>query len=263
MTSPIDDEPGGRGQGALRLPLSPLTDDRIRPIAVGSTVVVAIALLVAVPLSLGAGLVVTGVIVLVFAATWPALAGSRTPDASGVVLAIAGVVIVAAAVREDLLWGAGGVALGIIASFLQQLSRPDGREGLVLSLLAACGGLCVVTSGTLLAALGHRADARGIVVVTTVAVIGSVVGDLLLPVAWLRPFLGLVVLVVAVGAALAVRTQVEGVTLTEAIGIAAAAGTLSWSFRRVLALEPAMLGVRGQFAAGAGSVLAVGALAYL
>ena len=40
-------------------------------------------------------------------------------------------------------------------------------------------------------------------------------------------------------------------------------GTVSWSFRRVLALQPAMLTVRGQVGAGVGSVLVVGAVVHL
>jgi hypothetical protein len=40
-------------------------------------------------------------------------------------------------------------------------------------------------------------------------------------------------------------------------------GTVSWSFRRVLALQPAMLTLRGQIGAGAGSVLAVGAVVHV
>ena len=48
-----------------------------------------------------------------------------------------------------------------------------------------------------------------------------------------------------------------------AVGVAAGAGSLSWSWRRVLALQPAMLGVRGQVAAGVGSVLMAGVLVHI
>ncbi|MEO7132397.1 MAG: hypothetical protein ABIZ07_13585 [Dermatophilaceae bacterium] len=263
MTPPIDDASAARGQGSLRLPLSPVTDGGVRPLVVGSVAVVAVALLLTVPASFAAGFTAVAVLMLVFAATWPALGGSRTPEAAAVVLAVSGAGIVAAALSQDLVWGAGGVALGIVLAFLQQVLRPDGREGLVLSLLAACAGLSVVASGALLAVLGHRVETHGIVIVTLAAVLASLIGDLLLPVAWLRPFLGLVVLAVAIVSALLIRSHVDGVSLAQAIGIAAAAGTLSFSFRRVLALEPAMLGPRGQLAAGVGSVLVVGAIAYL
>jgi hypothetical protein len=48
-----------------------------------------------------------------------------------------------------------------------------------------------------------------------------------------------------------------------AVGVAAGAGSLSWSWRRVLSLQPAMLGVRGQVAAGVGSVLMVGVMVHI
>ena len=206
-------------------------------------------LLVTASVGYAEGLTTLAVLALVFAATWPALGGSHTPGATSIVLVGSGAVIISAALRADLRWIAAAVALGIVLSFLQQVLRTE-REGLVTSLLAAFGGLSVLASASLLGALGHRDDTHGLVVITMVAVLASVLGDLLLPVRWLRPFLGLVVLAAALGLALLVRPHVGGVVLAQAIGVAAAAGTLSWSFRRVLALQPAMLGARGQVEAG-------------
>ena len=52
-------------------------------------------------------------------------------------------------------------------------------------------------------------------------------------------------------------------TALTSLGIGAAAGTVSWSLRRVFALSPAMVTVRGQVGAGVGSVLAIGAIVNL
>lgn len=263
VTQPLGDESSTPGQGSLRLPLSPVADDRTRPVAVGAVIGGAVLLLVTASIGYAAGLTALTVLALAFAATWPGLGGSHTPGATSIVLVVSGAVIVSAGLRADLRWIAAAVALGIVLSFLQQVLRRTGREGLVTSLLAAFGGLSVLASASLLGALGHRDDTHGLVVITMVAVLASVLGDLLLPVGWLRPFLGLVVLAAAVGVALLVRPHVDGVIVAQAIGVAAAAGTLSWSFRRVLALQPAMLGARGQVAAGLGSILAAGAIPYL
>jgi hypothetical protein len=79
----------------------------------------------------------------------------------------------------------------------------------------------------------------------------------------LAPFLGFVALAAAILGALLAGSWFDEVGAWAAFGVGAAAGSLSWSFRRVLALQTAMLTVRGQVGAGVGSVLAVGAVAHL
>ena len=78
-----------------------------------------------------------------------------------------------------------------------------------------------------------------------------------------RPSLGFVALAAAVLAAVVAASRFAEVGTLEALGIGAAVGTVSWSFRRVLALQPAVLTVRGQVSAGVGSVLVVGAVVHL
>lgn len=95
------------------------------------------------------------------------------------------------------------------------------------------------------------------------AVGAAVVTDLLVGVRGATPFLGFVALAAAVLAAVVGASLRGEVGTLEALGIGAAVGTVSWSFRRVLALQPAMLSVRGQIGAGAGSVLVVGAVVHL
>ena len=248
--------------GSLRLPLSPAGADRIRWVSVVATLVAAVALLVAQGTGYAETLGVTLALALAVAWGWPLLTGSWTPTATTVVLAVASVAIVLSALRQDLLWVPAAVAFGILLAFSGQLVRRTGREGLVLTLLSSFGGLVVVTSGTTAVVAANSDRGQAVAVVAMAAVGAAVVTDLLVGVRGATPFLGFVALAAAVLAAVVASRGSEVGTL-EALGIGAAVGTVSWSFRRVLALQPAMLTVRGQVGAGAGSVLAVGAVVHL
>lgn len=248
--------------GSLRLPLSPAGADRIRWASVAATLVAAVALLVAQGTGYAATLGVTLALALAVAWGWPLLTGSWTPTATTVVLAAASVAIVLSALRQDLLWVPAAVAFGILLAFSGQLVRRTGREGLVLTLLSSFGGLVVVASGTTAVVAANSDRGQAVAVVAMAAVGAAVVTDLLVGVRGASPFLGFVALAAAVLAAVVASRGSEVGTL-EALGIGAAVGTVSWSFRRVLALQPAMLTVRGQVGAGAGSVLAVGAVVHL
>lgn len=247
-------------RGPVRLPLSPVSGERLRPWSVVASVVAAVAVIVAVPWGYAALLGVVGALALVVVAGWPLLGGSRTPVASGVVLGLAGAGMLAATVRADITWLPAAAAFGIVASFFHQLLRPPPREGLVLTLVAAFSGLVVLGSGALLAATGHEADSRPVVLVAMVAAAVGVVGDLLVSVRVVRPFLGLVVLVFGAGAAWLAASWSDQLTTLGALGAGAAVATVSWSLRRVLALQPAALGVLGQVTLGVGSILLAGAV---
>ena len=249
--------------GSLRLPLSPAGADRIRWVSIAATLVAAVVLLVAQGTGYAATLGVTLALALAVAWGWPLLTGSWTPTATTVVLAVASVAIVLSALRQDLLWVPAAVAFGILLAFSGQLVRRTGREGLVLTLLSSFGGLVVIASGTTAVVAANSDKGRAVAVVAMAAVGAAVVTDLLAGVRGASPFLGFVALAAAVLAAVAVATRGTQVGALEALGIGAAVGTVSWSFRRVLALQPAMLTVRGQVGAGAGSVLVVGAVVHL
>lgn len=249
--------------GSLRLPLSPVAADRIRWVSVVATLVAAVALLVAQASGYAATLGTTLVLALALAWGWPLLSGSWTPTATSGVLAVASVAIVLSALREDLLWVPAAVAFGIVLAFFGQLVRRTGREGLVLTLLSSFGGLVVIASGTTAVVAADTDQGEAVAVVAMAAVAAAVVTDLLAGVRAAAPFLGLVALAAAVLAAAVAASRFSEVGTLEALGIGAAAGAVSWSFRRVLALEPAMLTVRGQVGAGVGSVLVVGAVVHL
>ena len=260
---PASADPGARSEGTLHVPLSPAGADRVRWVTVGVTLVGALALLPAFAAGYGPTLALTLVLALVVAWGWPVLSGSATPDATSVVLALSAVAVVLSAVRDDLRWVAAAVAFGILLSFTAQLLRRTGREGLVLTLLSSFGGLAVIASGTTAVVAADSGRGRAVAVVAMAAVAAALLADALASVRAAAPALGLVALVAASAVAMLVSTRVDEVGLAGAFGIGAAVGTVSWSFRRVLALEPAMMTLRGQVGAGAGSVLAVGAVAHL
>ena len=259
-SEPFPQPPQG---GSLRLPLSPTGADHVRPVTIGAVVVAAGALAVATAGGFWAVLVTSLVLSLVLAWSWPVVGGSHTPQMTTVVLLVAAPAIIFTSLSDDLRWTAAAVALGIVLSFMGQLIRKTGREGLVLTLLASFGGLVPMASATLAVASSDVPRGRAYLVVTMSAAAAAVVADLLVRRRGLAPFLGLVALVAGIAGAAIAGVFFDEIGGWAAVGVAAGAGSLSWSWRRVLALQPAMLGVRGQLAAGVGSVLMVGVVVHI
>ncbi len=247
----------------LSLPVAPISTTQIRPLAVAAAAGGAVLLAVGAMAGYAAGLGVALVLALVLAGSWPWASGSVAPGATAAVLAVSAVLIVASALRDDLRWVAAAVAFGILASFFHQLLRPPGRQGLVLSLLASFGGLVLFASVATMVGLLHRGGMSGFIIVAMAALVAALGADLLVRSPSLRPYLSVVALVAAVVAALVTAIWFDRVAALDAAGLGAAVGTVSWSFRRVLSGQPAILGTRGQVAAGLGSVFVVGAIVHL
>lgn len=231
--------------------------------AVTATVLSAAALLAAAHLGTSVLLTVTLALALVLTWGWPAVSGTFTPVATTVVLAVSSVLIVLSAVRTDLKWVAAAVAFGIVLAFVTQLRRTTGREGLVLSLLAAFGGLVLIASGTTAVVAGHSDRGQAAVVVAMAAVLASLVGDLLTTTRLPGPALGGIAVVVSISAAVLVGLRFDALGTAAALVVGVTVGAVSWSFRRVLAQQPGIPSVQGQVGVGVGSVLAVGALVHL
>ncbi len=250
-------------------PDSTVTSDRTSavPAVQAGTIAAAVAaglvLLVAATIGYAAVLGTTLVLVLVLAWCWPVLGGSVTPRATAAVLALSALAIVPTAVRSDLRWSAAAVAFGLLLSFFAQLLRRTGREGLVLTLLASFGGLVLITSATTAVVSSNTERGSALLVAAMAAAAVAGLADLLGSVRRLHPFLVVAALVLGVLAATLVATRSASVGTGAALALGAAAGVASFSFRRVAAGASAGLGVRGQVAAGVGSVLLVGALVRL
>lgn len=245
-------------------PSAPVEVAAVRPVMLGSALLGATALLVAGQSGYGALLGATLALALVLAWGWPAISGAATPATTSGVLALSAVAVVLSALRDDLLWVGSAVTFGIVLSFLAQLRRREGRDGLVVSLLAALGGLVLIASGATAVVMTDDDRSGGaLVVVAMAAVVASLLADLLVATRLPGPALAAVALVVPAAVGLAVGLRFEAVDTAGALVLAAVAGLVSFTFRRVLTQQSGITTVPGQVGAGVGSVLAVGALAHL
>ena len=248
----------------------------VRYLTLATTLVGALVLLAADAAGQGALLAVTLALSLVLAWAWPAISGTATPRDTTVVLALSAVAIVLSALRDDLQWVAAAAAAGILLSFLAQLRRTTGREGLVVSLFSAFGGLVLIASGATAVVAGGSDRGRHIVAVAMAAVVTALVADLLGRAARRPSLFGPVAVLLGVcaaagvtfawpatGAAPAVVGVSVGVSIVVPVVVGATVGAISWAFRRVLMLQPGIGTRRGQIGAGVGSLLAVGAVVHL
>ncbi|MEO6997468.1 MAG: hypothetical protein ABI112_05240 [Terracoccus sp.] len=233
---------------------------RLGIVTLVTTVVGAGALLVAGAAGQGSMLAVTLVLSLVLAWSWPSISGTFTPQATSVVLALSAVAIVLSGLRDDLRWVAAAVAFGIVFSFFAQLRRTSGREGLVMSLMSAFGGLVLIASATTAVVVSGNERGRTIIVVAMAAVVAALVADLVVGTVQHAAVLIALAALMGGAAAVGVGLGLHGAgTVTTAL-VGAAVGALSWALRRVLALQPGTATLRGQVGAGVGSLLAVGAI---
>ena len=233
---------------------------RLGVVTLATTVVGAGALLVAGAAGQGALLAVTLVLSLVLAWSWPSISGTFTPEATSVVLALSAVAIVLSSLRDDLRWVAAAVAFGIVLSFFAQLRRTSGRDGLVMSLLSAFGGLVLIASGTTAVVVSGTDRGRAVVVVAMAAVVAALVADLIVGVVRHAALLMAVAVLMGVVAAVGVGLGLNGVGTVTAALVGAGVGAVSWALRRVLSLQPGIATLQGQVGAGVGCLLAVGAI---
>ena len=262
MTSAPDAaEPSGSRQ-SLRAadPSSPVEVVPVRLVTLATTVLGAGALLVAGRAGQGALLAVTLVLSMALAWSWPSISGTFTPQATAVVLALAAVAIVLSALRDDLRWVAAAVAFGIVLSFFAQLRRTTGRDGLVLSLLSAFGGLVLIASGTTAVVAADSVRGSAVVAVAMVAVVAALVADLFAGAVRQPALLGGLAVLLGVAAAVAVGLALSGAGTATAVLVGAGVGAVSWALRRVLAIQPGVSTIRGQLGVGVASLLAVGAI---
>lgn len=110
------------------------------------------------PNSIVPALLVSGGII-VFALGWPRLLGVPPQNGASVVIAGAGIAaVIAAAAVSRMIFIALVLAGGIIAAFIHQMLRKDGRPRLVESLAASVSGVAVVCAASGWIALLGRED---------------------------------------------------------------------------------------------------------
>ena len=249
------------------IPLPQMSRDT--PHTLVTVVVLAGATLLALSGYAGSGLIALTVLLggAIIAWGWPGLLGLPSPRGTMTVLLIGTLAMVASAtfVRDEpyLRWLPAALALSMLASFVHQIARRDGRPRLVESVastvmalaLIACG-VCVIPLPLVLG--GPQAVAAG-----AAAIGASALTDLLARWEKLRHWL--LPLAMAGGAAASVAFGLGSGSMSwgtaALLGLLAAAA--SHSVRRLLGHQPAMVGARSQLLSAAASLLTPGVLIYV
>ena len=235
-----------------------------RVIGIPTTVVG--ALLIAVSAFAGETVLALAVLLgsLVISWGWPRAAGLPSPKGSSSVLALTSLLLVgsffAAETSPYLRWSSAALALGLIAMFVQQLLRRDGRPRLAESVMGTAFGLVVIASGMAYLPLVHVQDGPEMIACAMVAIAAGTGADLLVRNALVRPWLLPLSMVVG-GLASALISLVLGAPdfpPAALVGVCCAA--LGHAFRRLLAPEAGSFSSQGQIATGLASVALPGSL---
>lgn len=252
------------GRGTQPLVLPPTTSRR--PLAVASTI--ALSALVALtgyahPVLVALAVALAG---LVVAWGWPVLLGLPSRFGTTVVLAIGAVTCTAAAALSPdepyLRWVPAALAVSLIAAFLHQLLRRDGRPRLTESVAASAAGLAVITSGVSYIPLPQTLGGSQTLAVAMAGLGLAALADLAVPSARLRAWaLPLAMVIGGLGGMLVSLQSGRPHPATGALIGVLVAGT-SHAVRRVLAVLPSMVSSRSQLVSGATSVLLCGVVAY-
>lgn len=261
-TPPVSDSRAARRaarEERRRHPVLPAiaTERRITVVLATVLFAVLLALATAADHALGAAALAWGGIALAWG--WPELLGSSSRFGSSMAIGLAGVaapIVVGFTPDDPYLRRVPVVIAGaMLAMFLHQLLRRDGRPRLTQSVAVSAAGIAVASIGVAYVPLGRTVGGPSVVAVVAMALALSSLVDLAAPHAKLRPFM--------LPAAAAVGFVAGGVCglLLDQVGVLAGvclgtvAAGISHVTRRALCTLPPIRGVRGQVAAAAASVL--------
>ncbi|WP_151525478.1 hypothetical protein [Serinicoccus kebangsaanensis] len=196
---------------------------------------------------------------------WSGTFGLPSPRGTVGVLLVGGLALVlAVAVREEepwLGWAPAALALAMIAAFVHQLLRRDGRPRVVQSVSSVVLGLALVGCGILMVPASHSAEGIALLLGALAAACASAVTDVLGRWSVLQ---GWLVALAMVGGGLAstlVAIALDA-TPTTWLVVGVGAGALSHAMRSVLVGLPQLAHARPRLVAGVVSVLVVGVVPY-
>lgn len=238
----------------------------LRPLAIGSTMAFSgLIALTGYSYSVLVALAV-GLIGLILAWGWPVLLALPSPRGTTTVLAIGAVSCVAAAalMRQEpfLEWIPAALAVSLVAAFLHQLLRRDGRPRLTESVAATGAGLAILSIGVAYIPLPRTLGGEQTLAAAMAALAVSAFADLALGSRRLRPW-ALPIAMVLGGVAAAVVSILDGRPMpapAALIGLLIAG--IAHATRRIMAVLPSMASARSQLTSGAASVLVCGVVAY-
>ncbi|SEV89990.1 hypothetical protein SAMN05421595_0321 [Austwickia chelonae] len=240
-----------------------------RPLVTGAAVGAALvsAAFAAAHMPLGVALT-GGVMVVAVVVGWVPLLNLPAPRGTTAVLAYAAVTLGVTG------WSARPVASGIgdlsavlvalagsvLAAFVHQLARRDGRPRLVESLVSTVSGVLLIAAWAGSLPMLTRPGALGAVVVVAAAVACAALGDIVRG-RWVDDGPAVVITAALAGAgAYAAHTVVDvaGLPAWVLVGAGSVAGLGSYSLRQIFFVQPTQSRRRPQIASGAGSWLIVG-----
>lgn len=121
--------------------------------------------------------VVSAILQLIFAFSWPTLTGCTKPWPIRIILALAAVASSVAAMgiiaAPGLQHGVLIIAAGVLLIFVTQVFRGAAAEGRLNNVVAGVSGLALVSQGAGLSALGAVVGGFGIVLVTMISLLGA------------------------------------------------------------------------------------------
>jgi hypothetical protein len=155
------------------------------------------------------------------------------------------------------------MAVAVIAAFLHQLMRRDGRPRLTESVAATISGLAVIASGVALAPLPHVLGGDDALAAAMAGLGLGALADPLIGVRRVRQWALFVAMVLGGAAGLTVALLAGSHSTAPAALLGLMAAAVSHASRRVLAVLPAAASHRAQLAMAASSSLIVGVVAYV
>lgn len=224
------------------------------------------AVLIAVSASAGQGILAAALAFgsLVIAWGWPRATGLPSPKGSSGVLALAALLLVGSVVAAEqspyLRWTAGALAIALVAMFLQQLLRRDGRPRLAESVMGTAFGLVVLASATAYLPVVHVEAGPQLIACAMAAIAAGTGADLLVGHRVVRPWLLPLSMVLGGLASVATSLVVAAPDIPPAALVGVACAALSHAFRRLLSPEAGSYSSQGQIATGVASVAMSGPL---
>lgn len=202
--------------------------------------------------------------VVVLAWGWAGMLGLPTPRGTAVVVLVGGLALVGAVLLPGALleWLPAALALAMIASFVHQLLRSDGRPRVVESVSSVVLAVAVVSGGVLLVPVSRTVEGIALLLAALAAAVASAGSDLLGAVPALRGWLTPLALL-AGGAAACLVALLTAAPLGTWLLLGVASAAVSHAVRAVLVPLPTLAHPRPRLVTAVVSVLVVGLVPYL
>lgn len=198
---------------------------------------------------------------------WPILLGAPSPVVASVIISIGAVAVETAAgltrTEPFLRWVPVAAAVSMLAAFLHQILRRDGRTRLTYGAATTISGLALAATGAPLAVLPAYRSGDDYVLAAGAALALAALVELLGRWPRWHRWLLLPVTVAGAAGAMVVALAVGDVPLLAAAILGVLVAAVSHALRRVLTPLPGAAALQARMAMGAASVLVVGVVVYL